>query len=208
MDVRLAEVLRLFERYLIEIVEHYDLCPWARSARVNGEVGVEVLWGTPSAEAFAVAAKRLLAQPKTRVAMVLAPEGGATVSDLRGIRTRVIELVPGTGVADFHPDAPLDLASAGRLVPFLRRSPDPLIQLVPLSLMESMRGDCIVADLAMQADILSGKAELPREDVADQIAARNHARVAVDHVAMAARFAEIAEDRRVSYARVGITTAG
>ncbi len=32
-----AEVLRLHERYAVEIVERWNVCPWARRAREAGE---------------------------------------------------------------------------------------------------------------------------------------------------------------------------
>jgi hypothetical protein len=44
-------------------------------------------------------------------------------------------------LAAFHPDASLDLGNADRLVPFLRRSPDPTIQVVRISALERVRGD-------------------------------------------------------------------
>ncbi|MDB4956912.1 MAG: hypothetical protein JWO36_4481 [Myxococcales bacterium] len=206
VDVRSAEVRRLLERYLVEIVEAYNLCPWARGARLGQEVGVEILWGTPNAEAFAAAGTRLLQAPRTRVAMVIAPELGPTISELREIRQVVIPLIPSAGIADFHPASPIDLASPPRLVPYLRCSPDPMLQLVPLSILDSVRGsDRAVVDVFEQAEILSGRATLPRGDIADDIAAANHTRVAVNTAAIAARFADIAADRKASYERVGIT---
>ena len=35
---RAAEVRRILERYLVEVVERHALCPWARSARERGEL--------------------------------------------------------------------------------------------------------------------------------------------------------------------------
>lgn len=206
MDPRQPVVLRLLERYLVEIVEAYDLCPWAKMARLGEEVGVEVLWGAPSSEDFAAAARRLLAVDKTRVAMVIAPELGATISELRRIREHVVNMVPTAGIADFHPDSPIDLASPARLVPYLRRSPDPMLQLVPLAILETVRGGSIVVDLAKQVELL--KSNVPEQvDVADRIAAANHARVGIDMAAIATRFAEIAADRSASYERAGIVAS-
>ncbi len=180
MDVRRAEVLRLLDRYLVEIVEAHDLCPWARGAREHGEIAVEILFGEPTLADWIAAARAALARPETRVAMIVAPEFSG---DLRALRDRVAAALPDAGVADFHPDAAADFASPARLVPHLRSSPDPLLQLVPLSLLDSVRGAPPVADRARQAQLLATKVAPARGDVADSIAA----------------------DRARSYERVGIS---
>jgi hypothetical protein len=137
--------------------------------------------------------------------MVVAPEIEATPSELRIIRNRIASRITTAGIADFHPDATADVGSPARLVPFLRRSPDPLLQLVPLSLLDSVRAAPPAADLAAQAEMLSGQAPPPRGDVADRIAAENHERVTRVMGDFEAVLAAIAEDRRRSYLRVGIT---
>lgn len=192
---------------MVEIVETYDLCPWAKSARLGGEVAVAILWGSPTIDEWTTAARELLARPATRVAMVVAPEIESSPADLRVIRSRVQSRIEGVGVADFHPDVVADTATPARLVPFLRRSPDPLLQLVPLSLLEGVRSKPPTADLVEQAKILGGNAILPRGDVADDIAEENHKRVTAALAEVEARLASIAEDRRTSYARVGITVS-
>jgi hypothetical protein len=136
--------------------------------------------------------------------MIVAPELAATPSELRAIRDQVAVRIPSAGIAEFHPDAPLDLASPARLVPYLRRSPDPLLQLVPLALLDNVRAYPAVVDLTDQAQMLRGLAEPTRADVADSLADTNHARVRSDGVAIAATLDDIAADRRRSYERVGI----
>ena len=204
MDVKLSEVRRLLDRYIVEIVETYDFCPWAKSARTGGEVAVEVLWGAPSVDDWARAGKRLLALPATRVAMIVAPELAATPSELRAVRDRVAARIPTAGIAEFHPDAALDLASPARLVPYLRRSPDPLLQLVPLELLDNVRAYPAVVDLTDQAQMLRDLAQPTRADVADTLADTNHARVRADGAAITTALDDIAADRRRSYERVGI----
>jgi hypothetical protein len=204
MDARLAEVRRLLDRYIVEVVEAYGLCPWAKPARQGGEIAVEVLWGAPDLAAWIAAGERLLAVPGTAVAMIVAPELAATPAELRALRDRVAARLPAAGVADFHPDAALDLASPARLVPFVRRSPDPLLQLVPLALLRSVRGAPPIAARAEQAQMLRGVARPARADVADSIAEMNHTTVAANAVAIARALDDIAADRRRSYARVGI----
>ena len=96
---------------------------------------------------------------------------------------------------------------SARLVPFLRRAPDPLLQLVPLALLAAARAQPPQPDLAAQARMLGGAEPPARGDVAARLAAANHARVAADPEALAARFADIAADRARSYPRAGISAS-
>jgi hypothetical protein len=202
---KLAEVLRVFDRYLVEVVEAYALCPWAHQARTGGEVSVAVLWGQPELDEWVGAARELLARPTTRVAMVIAPELAETTGGLRGTREQVGRIVKLAGVAEFHPDAERDSVNAARLVPWLRRSPDPLLQFVPFDILNAVRSAPVLTDLAEQAKLLGGVSTAPREDIGDRIAEMNFARVARDAAAFDATLDDIALDRRRSYARVGIT---
>jgi len=202
-----AEVIRLLERYLVEVVERYDLCPWARGARQKGEVAIEVLWGTPDLATWVGASKHMLAQPNATVAMVIAPELMVDRISLHGIRNDVATAVSTAGVAEFHPDADLDLVSPARLVPFARRSPDPMLQLVPLSILEAMRGTPPAVDLVQQAKMLNGQAPPLRRDAGDRIAAANHATISASVEAVLATLADIAADRERSYAAMGISIA-
>jgi len=200
-----AEVRRILDRYLVEVVEMYDLCPWARGARLGGELAVEIVFGSPSIDDWTVAAKRALAHESTRVAMVIAPELVIEPGALRTIRTRLSARLSGVGIADFHPEATLDLATPARLVPFLRRSPDPLLQIVPLGLLDSIRLGPL-PDRMHQAQALGGHATVKR-DVGEQIASENHAAITLHHAAMAATLDAIAADRVAAYARVGISAS-
>ena len=207
---RSAEVRRILERYLVEVVERHELCPWARAARERGELAVGILWGAPPAGAWVAEAERLLALPGARVAMVVAPELAIARAAFGALRDTVASRIPSAGVAEFHPDAALDLATPARLVPFLRRSPDPLLQLVPLALIDAVRAVRAVppvAPLAQQATMLGGHAAAARREVTAQIAAANHATVAAAHAAIAQALDAIAADRRAAYARVGISRA-
>ena len=197
---KLAEVRRILDRYAVEVVERFDLCPWAKRARLDGEMAVEVLWGEPDLPAWLQAGQAMLARPGARVAMVVAPESAITVAELRAVRDAVTAAIPQTGVAHFHPDAPLDLATPARLVPFLRRSPDPLLQLVPLALLESVRTQQVPIDRSLQLQMLGGYSTVPRGDIADKIAEDNHARVSGAQEEVMRTLAAIADDRRASYA--------
>jgi hypothetical protein len=207
LSARRAEVIRVFERYLTEVVERYDFCPWARLSRQGGELAVEVVWGTPTLETWVATCQALLARPATRVAMVIAPELSIGSNALHGLRAEVAACVPTAGVADFHPEATIDLTTPARLVPFIRRSPDPLLQLVPFALLDQVRATPPSAQLAEQAQILGGRAVPPRQDAAVRIAAANHATVSADPTDVARTLDAIAADRATSYARVGITSS-
>lgn len=199
-----AEVQRILERYVVEVVERHELCPWARATRERGELAVGILWGTPSVDDWVAEAGRLLAAPAARVAIVVAPELAIARAALGAVRDAVASRISWAGVAEFHPDAALDLATPARLVPFLRRSPDPLLQLVPLALLDAVRGAPPAADRARQAAMLVGHAAPPRRELTAQIAAANHATVTVVHAAITQALDAIAADRRAAYARVGI----
>jgi len=202
-----AEVLRILERYLVEVVERHELCPWARATREHRELSVGVLWGTPSLAQWVAEAERLLATPGTRIALVVAPELAASRPELAAVRDGVAARIPSAGVAEFHPAAALDLSTPARLVPFVRRSPDPLLQLVPLAVLHAVRAAPPAAARAQQATMLGGHAAAPRRELAERIAAANHATVAAHHAAITAVLDAIAADRRAAYARVGITSS-
>jgi hypothetical protein len=80
-----------------------------------------------------------------------------------------------------------------------------LLQLVPLSLLDSVRATQNVIDREDVIKIITGTMPPPRGDVADMIAADNHARVTARTETFVARIAAIAEDRRQSYPRAGIS---
>jgi hypothetical protein len=205
VDPKAREVRRLLDRYLVEIVEAYDLCPWARTSRTNGELAVEILWGTPTLAMWVDAATR--AAPNIKVAMLVAPELRITRSELHDVRDQVAREVGTLGIAEFHPDATYDGKTPARLVPFLRRSPDPLLQCVPLALLDQVRGPPLTVDRSAQIAMLvkEGGIHAVKPDIASRIASANHARV--EQHELETKLAAITEDRTVSYARVGISTS-
>lgn len=207
---RAAEVERIFMRYVVEVVERYRLCPWAQPARASGEVAVSVLWGSPTIASWIATAAAQLSRPDVRVAVVIAPELAIGPAALRAVRDAVAAELPEVGVAEFHPEAPLDLATPARLVPFLRRAPDPLLQLVPIALLRAARagGPPLTAPRAAQVRALAGCARPPRPAVGEELAAANHATASAHGAAIASAMAAIAEDRAAAYAGVGIAAPG
>lgn len=203
---RRTEVLRILERYLVEVVEKYSLCPWARMARERGEVQLEVLWGTPTVDDWVAAAETLFTRPKVQVVMIVAPELVIKPTRFHSARNDVSTRMQSVGIAEFHPEAALDLLSPARLVPYLRRSPDPLLQMVPLSLLESVKGESQTVDRMHQVQALGGVGAPPRRDTGDRIADDNHATVSASHAAITSTLADIAADRRRSYELLGIAS--
>ncbi len=194
-----VEVRRILERYVVEVVEKWQLCPWAR---LGDELAVEVLLGPPTLAEWVVALDRAYANPATRVAMLVAPELEIDRIAFHTVRNQLADQRPAYGIAEFHPRAALDLATPARLVPWLRRSPDPLLQCVPLSLLDSVRSKS-QPDRMLQAQIIQGLAKPPR-DVEAQLAEANHATVGANHAAIEATLEDIARDRAAAYARVEI----
>lgn len=205
VDERAREVRRLLDRYLVEIVEAFELCPWAKPARTGGELAVEILWGTPTGDAWLAAATRAFADPAVKIAMLVAPQLAIARTDFHAVRDALAKRAGTLGIAEFHPDAPYDAKSPARLVPFLRRSPDPLLQCVPLALLDQVRGPSLDVTRSEQIAMLvkAGGVHAVKPPIADRIAATNHARV--DEHTFEATLARILADRRDSYARVGIT---
>jgi len=204
VDPRTGEARRLLDRYLVEIVETYELCPWAKTSRTGGELAVDFLWGTPTLDAWTEAATRAFLDPNIRVAMIVAPELAITRQALHGVRDEVAKRAATLGVAEFHPDATYDGATPARLVPFLRRSPDPMLQCVPLALLDQLRGPPMTVERSAQIAMLvkAGGVEAVKPPLVERIATQNHARVVEAEVA--AKLAAIAADRAESYRRAGI----
>ncbi len=146
-----AEVLRLNRRYLTEVVERFGLCPWALRARLDGAVMERVFW-QESPEFFAhslAALDTMIASRQTDIGLFIYPRLGLGRLEfehfVRVLREQdsarhPLGEVP-VAMAAFHPDARPDLSDAERLVPYLRRTPYPTIQVVRRSALDRVRGD-------------------------------------------------------------------
>jgi len=87
---------------------------------------------------------------------------------------------------------------------FLRRSPDPMLQCVPLALLDQMRGPPMNVERSEQIAMLvrAGGLDAVKAPLVDRIATQNHARVI--QLEVEAKLAAIAADRAARYPRVGI----
>jgi hypothetical protein len=147
MDDLSRQSLRLYQRYQLEIVEALNLCPWAKRAREEGKVDIEVCdLIAPDVEVVLDRVAALAANP-IDIGLLLFPrlelgrlEFERFVADLiaRDAERRTLSSPP-FAFAAFHPAASADLSKPERLIPFWRRSPDPTLQLVRLSALERVR---------------------------------------------------------------------
>lgn len=148
-DVWTREAIRLYRRYQLEIVEACGLCPWATRSRVDGRVRERVLLQTDAVgiEPSLTAIEELAHDERAEVALLVYPrvqmkraEFEQFMARVRSVDTerRPLGEVPFMFAA-FHPDAEPDLTEPERLIPFLRRTPDPTIQLVRASVLERVR---------------------------------------------------------------------
>ncbi|MCB9583831.1 MAG: DUF1415 family protein [Polyangiaceae bacterium] len=143
-----SEALRVYRRYQREVVEALNLCPWAEKARLDGHVTERVLLQRTGDLAPSLAAiAELEADPEIDIALLIYPQ---LPLDLRDFEAFVAELreadetawplggVPFAAAA-FHPRAARKSDAPERLIPYIRRSPDPTIQLVRRSVLDRMR---------------------------------------------------------------------
>jgi hypothetical protein len=193
-----AEALRVNARYLEEVVLGWGLCPWAAQAWRQGAVARRVLVA-PAPDATGVLAfiDEIAPQPATSIGLAIFPRLTLDEAAFGTFAERVRRAdrdrrAPGAAapflLAAFHPLAgattPVE-ANAGALVSFVRRSPDPMLQLVRASLLEGLQ------------DKQDGR------DVSSEIARANQATVnARTPAALDAAVREIRRDRDASYARL------
>jgi hypothetical protein len=199
MDPQLErEARRLLDRYLREVVERFGLCPWAEPARARGEVRIAVV---DAADAGA-ALDAFAADEGAVLGLVVLPRFAADAAALRRLRDQLLDGPRGAALAlaDFHPDAAPDTSDAERLVPWLRRSPDPMLQAVRHQTLASLRRAAETLPASAQAAALAGHAAAPPPSAREQVAAANLATVRAHGDAIAAALDDIARDRAASYA--------
>jgi hypothetical protein len=136
-----AEALARSNRYLREFVEALGLCPFARKCRESGRLARRVLRGERPAEATAAAVRELeqTSEEQVEVALLIYPEFAGELSRFEEFRDEVRRSLRLFYCVAFHPALPMDLSDANRAVSFLRRSPDPTLQLVRISTLDRVR---------------------------------------------------------------------
>ena len=146
-----AEAKRIYLRYVVEFVEAFKLCPWAESARRDGATRMHVVLEDAavleSDPTSALDAIGLLSEDESvAVGFVIfprlrldRPQFEALVARWRRADEERQGGTPAMAVAAFHPAAPADTTDGARLVPFIRRSPDPTIQCVRCAALAEVR---------------------------------------------------------------------
>ncbi len=207
----LREAARLHRRYLVEIVEHFNFCPWAVKARAAGRLRVAVLLQTgdsdlePSLRALAPWSSDagmevgFLLYPRLPPGRVAFDAFTARVREAFAAR-RPLGDSPFALVA-FHPDAAPDLAEAERLIPFLRRTPDPCVQVVRIDVLDRVRGAAPEGTQFLDLSFLDRAAALaPEPTLRERVSRANLGTVAERGVAAVdAVFADILRDREATY---------
>jgi hypothetical protein len=209
-----AEAIRIYRRYAVEIVEQLRLCPWAEHARKSGHVSERVLLGrSPDCRSALEVIAEHAPRSEVEILLLIFPRLALDrqrfehfVAELREADSQRHRLgdIP-FAMAAFHPDAAPELDAPERLIPFLRRTPDPTIQLVRRSVLERVRERAPEGtgffDLASFDSTSSSHVEAP--SLRERIAAANHQTVVCTGVGrIEARLADICRDRDRSYARV------
>lgn len=214
-DEELAnEAVRVYRRYAIEIVEGLTFCPYAERTREQGKTKeIPILEALPTDEAVLLCIEEAADDPRIEIGLVLFPRlelsrssFGRWVEVLRKAHTALRGGAAALAIEGFHPDAEADLESPDRLTPFVRRTPDPTLQLTRLDVLERVRrgsptGTAFVDPSAMNLEALLGEAA--KTPLSERIARANHEQVARLGVeAVRAKMDAILRDRDERYARI------
>jgi hypothetical protein len=208
------EATRLHERYVVEVVERYGFCPWATRARQDGRLRVDVsLQVDPDGLDRPLAAlERWSRDDGMEVGFLLFPrlalgrvDFDRYTSDVRSADSRRYEVGSAPfAMVGFHPEAKATLDDAERIIPFLRRTPDPCIQVIRLSVLERVRGSVPEGTQFVDLHLLEQAANAPVTlSVRDRVGLANLDTVRTEGVAEIARSMEdIHRDREATYRRL------
>jgi len=209
------EALRVYRRYASEVVEAFTLCPWAAAARRDGHVVEAVILAENRADPRQTLSllDSLTDRLETDIALFIYPDLELDrlgfESFVRTVRERdaarhEVGTIP-FAMAAFHPDAQPDPSEPERLIPFLRRTPDPTIQVVRRTALDRVRGS--VPEGSSFFDLANlGTLPLPQKEpvsLRQRIARANlDTALEVGLDTLEAVFQDIRRDRDQSYARL------
>lgn len=184
-----AAVLARNDRYLREFVESFQICPFARSCRERGGLLRDVVAGEGEALLEPMmAALRNLHAPQfahIEVALLIAPEFGDDARAFEQFANRLATAVRADlrregadllfHVVAFHPHLRGSDADPWRLVGLLRRTPDPTLQVVRISVIDSVKGEDAGQTRYVAPEDVHKLDALPRKGVSERIADANWA---------------------------------
>jgi hypothetical protein len=194
------EALRLHSRYLDEVVRGYGLCPWADRAMRDGRVRRHVIADAapPVEDALPFIDGTEDEGGAVDVGFVIYPRLTLTAAAFDGYAERLRRADqtrrpagerPRYLMAAFHPFGAEQFSTPFQMVSFIRRTPDPTIQIVRADLLEAIRAE--------------------RDDVSGEVARQNHTRVNQQGAArLDAVLREIRSDRDACYAALGVVGPG
>ncbi|HYJ08350.1 MAG TPA: DUF1415 family protein [Polyangiaceae bacterium] len=139
--------LKVYERYAVEVVERFGFCPWARSTRESGSLSLRVLFSTNQHdfdESLELLRELHHDTNTGDIALAIYPlldlDRLAFEDFVRRLRAAAQPSLDAFAMAAFHPRAAADLSHPDKLVPYVRRSPDPTLQLVRKSALSAIKG--------------------------------------------------------------------
>jgi len=212
-----AATLKVYERYAVEVVERFGFCPWARGARESSQVRLHVIFSADRddfSESLRLLTELCEAPSGSDIALFIYP-----LLDLdrlgfedfaRRLRKHAEQAQPpldAYAMAAFHPTANADLSHPARLVPYVRRSPDPTLQLLPNSALSGIKGltqGTEFLDISeLSLDALRALREPPKQALRDRIAEQNLTTVRqLGQGAIDAALADIASEREAAHQRL------
>ena len=216
-DERLKrEAIRLYRRYAVEIVEALSFCPYAEKARLDGLTHELVMTErAPSDEAVLERIEEVTDDERIDIGLLILPrvevsqaELGRWVEGLRKLH-RANRGATRLAIEGFHPVAEADVSSAERLTPFVRRTPDPTLQLTRLSSLQDVRRgtptgtgfiDPSTVDLA---ELLSRPVKRPLHERIAELNLESVRRLGVEEIER--RMHDILRDRDASYRAIDPT---
>jgi hypothetical protein len=211
------EAIRLYRRYEVEIVEALKLCPWAERARLDGRVAERVLeWPCPDFARPLAAIDELARDSLVEIGLLIFPTARVPHPEFERFVSRLVDADAGArelgtvpfALAAFHPDAEPDLSHSERLISFLRRTPDPTIQLVRCEALDAVRGGFSDGTAFVDVNFLttlgqSREETLPLRERIARANLRTVERLGVAEVER--RLESIRRDRDRTYAKLDVT---
>ena len=239
LDRLQVEALRVYQRYVTEVVEALSLCPWAKRSRLSGRVRpLIVTEAAPTMERVMSYIDRIAEDGDIDIGLLIFPSIGPGAGPALAARIGPGDMPPPPSLpgpwpdmgpvpfrrfvsavrehdaarhpvgatpllmADFHPFARIDTGSPARLVSFIRRTPDPTIQLVRHSVLSSVKrteneGTMFASAALLEQMVLNP----PPEPLHQRIAAANYDTIDAFGIArVAAILDDIRTDRNQAYA--------